>query len=198
MPRPDVSDRRRTRILTVARKTLASKPLKHVKMQDIARTSGLSVGGVYWYFKSKEEILSALLLQNAERNIILINRLIETNAPTTQRIQIIIEHLIDQVSNLSELYLMGAKYHAMLSHVPETQIVVDQIYAGYRKGLTTLIEQGISCGEFRPVDARNVAITMIGAFEGLMLLWVTSPQSIHLKESTGFAVQLLLKGLVRD
>ncbi len=198
MPRPNVSEQRRTRILAVARKLLARKPLKHIKMQDIARKAGLSVGGVYWYFRSKEEIVLSLLLQNSERNIALINRLIETNSPTSQRIQVIFEHLIEQVSHLSELYLMGAKYHAMLSHVSETRMAVDQIYDGYRKGLTTLIEQGISCGEFRPVDARNAAITMIGAFEGLMLLWVTSPQSIHLLESARFTAQVLLKGLARE
>jgi hypothetical protein len=28
-------------------------------MQEIARKAGLSVGGVYWYFKSKDEIVHA-------------------------------------------------------------------------------------------------------------------------------------------
>jgi len=197
MPRPNVSDQRKTKILEVARKIFAHKSLKQVKMQDIARKAGLSVGGVYWYYKSKEDILAALLLQNAERNLALIDRLIETSAPTAQRLKVISEHLIEQVSQLSELYLTGAKYYARLSHSPETRMVMNRIDESYRNGLAVLIEQGISHGEFRSVNAQDVATILIGAYEGLMLLWVMSPQTIQLQESARLTGQLLLTGLER-
>jgi len=197
MPRPNVSDQRKTKILEVARKIFAHKSLNEVKMQDIARKAGLSVGGVYWYYKSKEDILAALLLQNAERNLALIDRLIETSAPTAQRLQVISEHIIEQVSQLSEIYLTGAKYHARLSHSTETRMVMSRIDERYRKSLAILIEQGISLGEFRSVNAQDVATILIGAYEGLMLLWVMSPQTIQLQESARLTGQLLLAGLVR-
>lgn len=198
MPRPDVSNQRKAKILEVARKIFAHKSLKDVKMQDIARKAGLSVGGVYWYYKSKEDILAALLLQNAELNLALIDRLIETSAPTAQRLKVISEHFIEQVSQLSELYLTGAKYHARLSHIPETRMVMNRIDEGYRKSLAILIEQGISLGEFRSVNAKDVATIFISAYEGLMLLWIMSPQTIQLKESARLTGQLLLTGLARE
>jgi len=38
MPKPDVSEKRKTKILSAAREIFARKPLKDVKMQDIAHS----------------------------------------------------------------------------------------------------------------------------------------------------------------
>ncbi|MDO9299944.1 MAG: TetR/AcrR family transcriptional regulator, partial [Anaerolineales bacterium] len=137
MPKPDVSEERKEKILNAARKIFARKPLKDVKMQDIARKAGLSVGGVYWYFKSKDEILGALLLQNAEANIAALKTLSEMDAPAAARIQTFLEQVVGQVDNLSELYLTGAKYQSMLSHDPETRAAMERIATGYHTGLET-------------------------------------------------------------
>lgn len=197
MPKPDVSDQRKTQILEAARRVFSKRPYEEVSVREIAKKAALSVGGVYWYFKSKEEILAALLRQNAENNIVLIQRLLEADAPVTSRLQIIFEQVVEQVSNLSQLYLTGAKYHAMLSREPETVTLMEQIGVGYRAGLTTLIEQGIERGEFQPVNAAELASAMIGMYEGVMLLWVMSPQNIQLKETMLTGAQLMLAGLTK-
>jgi len=65
MPKPDVSEQRKAQILAAAWRVFAQNPYEKVTMRQIIAQSGLSAGGVYWYFKSKEEILAALLLQMA-------------------------------------------------------------------------------------------------------------------------------------
>jgi AcrR family transcriptional regulator len=196
MPRPDVSDERKAKILKVAREIFTRKPLKDVKMQEIARKAGLSVGGVYWYFKSKDEIIGALLLQNAEANIAALKAISEMDAPAAARIQTFLEQVAGQVDNLSELYLTGAKYQSMLSHDPETRAVMERVSGGYHAGLEAIIKQGVSSGEFIQVNAQDATTALIGAYEGLMLLWVMSPKTMRLKESMQVAAQLLLAGLI--
>ena len=196
MPRLNVSDQRKAKILKVAREIFARKPLKDVKMQEIARKAELSVGGVYWYFKSKDEIIGALLLQNAEANIAALKAISEMDASAAARIQIFLEQVAGQVDNLSELYLTGAKYQSMLSHDPETRAVMEHVSAGYHAGLEAIIEQGMARGEFAQVNAQDATTALIGAYEGLMLLWVMSPQTMRLKESMQVAAQLLLAGLI--
>jgi AcrR family transcriptional regulator len=196
MSRPDVSEERKAQVLAAARLIFSSQPYQAVTMRDIARKAKLSVGGVYWYFQSKDEILTALLQQNAEENINLIQRLLETDAPASRRLTLIFDHIARQVDDQSQLYFMGAKYHAMLSRDPDTITVMERLGTGYRAGLAALIEQGIARGEFARIDAQEIANTFMGAYEGLMLMWVISQQTLRLKETLHTAMQLLLAGLV--
>lgn len=197
MSRPDVSDQRKAKILKVAREIFARKPLKDVKMQDIARKAGLSVGGVYWYFKSKDEIVGALLLQNAEANIAALKALSEMDAPAISRLQAFFEQVIASSEDLAELYLTGAKYQSMTSPDPETRTAMERVGAGFHTGLEAIIKQGIARGEFIQVNTQDAATALIGAYEGLILLWVMSPQTMRLKESAQVTAQLLLAGLSR-
>ena len=200
MPKPDVSDQRKEEILNAAREIFARKPLKDVKIQDIARKAELSVGGVYWYFKGKDEIIHALLLQNAEANITALKSLSEMDTSALMRLQKFFEQVLASTEGVSELYLTGAKYQSMSSPTPETRAAMQRIAAGYHSGLEAIIEQGIARGEFVQVNPQDAATALIGAYEGLMLLWVMSPKTMRLKESMQTAAQLLFSGLsvVRD
>jgi AcrR family transcriptional regulator len=195
MPKPDVSDQRKEEILSAAREIFARKPLNDVKIQDIARKAGLSVGGVYWYFKGKDEIVHALLLQNAEANIAALKSLSEMDASALMRLQKFFEQVLASTEGLSALYLTGAKYQAMSSPTPETRVAMQRIAAGYHSGLEAIIEQGIASGEFVQVNSQDAATALIGAYEGLMLLWVMSPKTMRLKESMQVTAQLLMAGL---
>jgi AcrR family transcriptional regulator len=59
-PRPDVSEERRHQIVESAAKVFARKGFADARMDDVAAEAGLSKGLLYWYFKSKDEILIAM------------------------------------------------------------------------------------------------------------------------------------------
>jgi len=60
MPRPDVSDKRIPQILNAALKVFNRKGIAAARMEDIAREAKLSIGGVYWYYKGKDEVVLAI------------------------------------------------------------------------------------------------------------------------------------------
>src|SRR5947209_20539247 len=59
--RPDSSEIRRNQILDAATKVFVRQGFQHARMDDIVEESGLSKGTLYWYFKSKEDIINAIL-----------------------------------------------------------------------------------------------------------------------------------------
>lgn len=61
MPRPDVSDERIPQILSAALKVFNRKGLAAARMEDIACEAKLSIGGVYWYYKGKDEVVLAIM-----------------------------------------------------------------------------------------------------------------------------------------
>ncbi len=69
MPRPNVSDERVPQILNAAMKVFNRKGLADARMEDIAKEAELSVGGVYWYYKSKDEVVFAILDQVIDEDV---------------------------------------------------------------------------------------------------------------------------------
>ena len=59
-PRPDVSVTRKNQILDAATAVFARLGFHDARMDDIVQASGLSKGALYWYFKSKEDIITAI------------------------------------------------------------------------------------------------------------------------------------------
>jgi AcrR family transcriptional regulator len=62
-------ERRRQQILMATYRCLGRKGFKRTTLKDICREAGLSMGAVYGYFKSKDEIVVALAEEFRRRNL---------------------------------------------------------------------------------------------------------------------------------
>lgn len=60
-PRAEPLEARRRRILEAAKRRLIEKSYGDVRLDEVAREAGIAKGTVYLYFKSKEELLSAVM-----------------------------------------------------------------------------------------------------------------------------------------
>ncbi|SRR6266851_6394682 len=60
-PSPPTGDERRAAILRTAEELLASRPLREISIDELARGAGISRPTFYFYFASKNEVLLTLL-----------------------------------------------------------------------------------------------------------------------------------------
>ena len=60
-PRPNVTDERKSQIIAAAEDVFTQKGFDEARMDDIAEETGLSKGTLYLYFKSKDDIIIAIL-----------------------------------------------------------------------------------------------------------------------------------------
>ena len=70
---------RKDKIAKIAAKVFCRKGYKTASMQDIAQGEGSSKGGIYHYFKSKDDILSYILLTNSDNFIIALQSCLKEN-----------------------------------------------------------------------------------------------------------------------
>ncbi len=195
MPRPDVSAERKAQILQAAQQVFARQSFHSVTMQTIAQAAGLSVGGVYWYFKSKDEIIAALLARNAEPILDRLRQLANDDAPTATRLETFFREIVAAGDEIAALYSTGIKLYAMTDANPQLRNSVSAIGAAYRDGLATLIRQGVERGEFQAVDAADAATALLGLYEGMMLLKLTDSQSFQVERVLQTGAMLILRGL---
>jgi AcrR family transcriptional regulator len=112
LPTESRFDRQLARILLHATEVFYDKGYEGASMRDLARSSGMSLSGLYYYFESKEKLLY-LIQQHTFSTIVerLSKRLDEVSDPE-QRIRVfILNHL--------EYFLANQKAMKVLSHEAE-------------------------------------------------------------------------------
>ncbi len=85
-PRTDISERRRNQILDAATTVFVRLGFQHARMDDIVEESGLSKGTLYWYFKSKEDIINAILRRLFTGELENLESLLEAEGTVSERI----------------------------------------------------------------------------------------------------------------
>lgn len=95
------------------------------------------------------------------------------------------------------LHLLPIAYEFLsLAFRNETvQAALKQYFNQYLDILLPIIQHGINTGEFRQVDAKEIAIAIGAIFEGTILLWVYDRSFVDPIQNTRAGLDLLLEGI---
>jgi AcrR family transcriptional regulator len=197
-PRPDVSEVRKNQILDAAMAVFARLGFHSARMDDIVREAGLSKGALYWYFKGKDAVITALLERVFARSRDELRALQESEGPVHERLLRLTQHVAAELRRMAHLQPIALEFYAVAARQHVVRQFLKQYFKGYREALAALIRQGIDRGEFRDVDAEAIAVTIIALYEGLALLWAVDPEAVHWGEQGESAIRLLLEGLRRQ
>ena len=192
MPKPDVSAERIPLILNSAIKVFSKKGFEAARMEDIAKTAKLSVGGVYWYYKGKEEIIIAIMEQLIDKDVKDLRALLEAEGTVRSRLEtyigLSIEAAQDYIPITYELYSLAHRNAKVKNHIRAFL----QTYLGV---LEQFIQQGMNRKEFKSVNAREAALTFATLYEGALELTMLDPQQVDAKQTLLSSTNLILNGL---
>lgn len=167
----------------------------NTRMQDIADAIGISRPALYHYFKNKDEVLIALTEGEALSHVRLLEDLIrDSNLSARQRLSAAIR------ANLENKLEGGARFRfadRIQSELP-AQLVAS--FAKSRRRVFSLyveiIQQGIETGEFREVDAKIIAFSVLGMVN--WTAWWYSPSGRKsASEIADDMTELVVRGIVR-
>lgn len=196
MPRPDVSEVRRAQILDAALVVFNARGFHAARMEDIVQQTGLSKGTLYWYFKSKEELVAALMRRLFMEDLAALHTSIATEGTVRARLRQHIGSLAALMLALRPSLPVIYEFYAASTRSPELGAVFAEYFAAYRQPLRVLLEQGVERTEFSPQhDLDAVVIALIGVIEGTLMLHVLSGDAFDLIVQLITGVDLLLTGL---
>ncbi len=194
-PRPDVSKERKTQILNAAEDVFTQKGFDQARMDDIAEKTGLSKGTLYLYFRSKEELIIAILDRlfgdifeqfKARKN---------NELGATEAIWQFTEAAIRDYKKMLIMMPIAYEFLALAFRKSVVQKALKNYFKLYMDSLIPIIQRGIDSGEFRPVDAREVAIAAGAIFEGTVLLWVYDSSLVDVEHHIRSSIKLLMDGV---
>jgi len=165
------------------------------RMDDIVQESGLSKGTLYWYFKSKEEIITAISQRLFATDIESVESLLNAEGTVSERLQQLIRDRVQGLQEMSDVVAILVEFYAAALHQDGVRQLIKAYFQNFYELLVALIEQGIERGEFRPVDALAAATALDAVFEGLIVRWLIDPDALQWASLGEAAIRFMLDGL---
>ncbi|WP_420631328.1 TetR/AcrR family transcriptional regulator [Candidatus Leptofilum sp.] len=182
-------------ILATATAVFAEKGFAKASMNDIVRASGLSKGGVYWHFKSKNALITALFDQFFVGQLALLDAVLASEGTAVAKFTQLATLSGTETETLAAQFPSPLEFYALAAREEGLKTLLQTHFYSYQQKISSLVQQGIANGEFRDVDGDAIAKTFIALFEGALLVWAVSPELIDLSQDIETAVQHLLQGL---
>ena len=194
-PRPDVSEERKQQITDAAVRVFTRLGLHQARMDDIVEESGLSKGTLYWYFKSKDEIIIAILENLFSKELNSLQMPDDSTLTPSDRIEQFLPRSMEDASRLLRLLPLTYEFYAMALRNKPVRAMLTKYLREYMKNLVPVIQDGIDHGEFRQLEALDAAVALGAMFEGLLLLWMYDPETIDLDRHFQSCVDIFMLGL---
>ncbi|WP_420643325.1 TetR/AcrR family transcriptional regulator [Candidatus Leptofilum sp.] len=182
-------------ILATATAVFAEKGFAKASMNDIVRASGLSKGGVYWHFKSKDTLIAALFDQFFVGQLAMLDEVLASKGTAVAKIMQLAALSSTDVETMAAQFPSPLEFYALAAREDGLKSLLQTHFYNYQQKVSALVQQGIANGEFHAVDSEAIAKAFIAIFEGALLLWAVSPELIDLSNDVETAVRHLLQGL---
>lgn len=161
---------RKAHIIESAFTVFSEKGYSHTSIDDIALCAGTSKGGIYNYYKSKEEIFLEIAASRLTSRRALLDSI-----PKDEGIKVFLERYFKAVlgSLREEKHLMTAKFSfefwATVARDSRLNTEAKRRYEHFKGDLLRILELGIKRGEFEPMDdIDGVAYVILSTLDGMM------------------------------
>jgi TetR/AcrR family transcriptional regulator, transcriptional repressor for nem operon len=161
----DKGTEKRTRLVAAARRTLHQHGVEHSTLAEIAEAADIPIGNVYYYFKTKDDLVRAVVA-NYDSDYVLLRSMLDRHDDPKERLKALVAVWISAKERVA---LYGCPIGSLCSELGKRDPDEISNAAGLVLGkLVTLAQE-----QFEAMgrdDARDLAITMVAAYEGAALL----------------------------
>lgn len=188
---------RRSQILEAAEVVFAERGIDKARMDDIGEKTGLAKGTLYWYFKSKEAIVDAIIDRYFGGELQRAQELLQAEGHAMERAEQFLTIAIQEIRRMERLMPLGYEIFSLVARQKHVRQRLQGYYHQYIQLLADILEQGMERGEIRELDSQEAALAVGGLIEGIALYWFIDPQSVDWNRMEKTAFSILEQGLKR-
>ena len=153
------------KIMKAAMGVFSRKGYATANMREIARTAGISIGGIYLYFRNKEELYRSLIsermLDIGSKTEAIAARTPSASAALSSFLSLHLEHAMKH----KEFILLHIREHGFAFGVQDKR----KFFKKQREIISGIIQKGIHTGEFRKCNADDMAKIIMASLRGVII-----------------------------
>lgn len=168
LPSGELSRRKRA-ILEATLRLVAAQGAAAVRLRDVARAAGVSVGSLQYYFDSRDQLIREAFDQHARDVVDLVARAGDPSAPPPARLAAVIEAAVLR-PDLRYSAALWMEFVTAGLHDDQLRTLLAGGYEAWRDLLTEAVLAGIATGDFRPLlPTETVVACLVALIDGFEL-----------------------------
>ena len=184
----------RNKVINVAREILVTEGYEGFAFRKIAAQAGITAGNLQYYFKSKRELVSAVLLEEMHRYEESYKEITEASASPKTATKQLIDFLIQDISHGPTSNIWHVVW-ALSDHDSDLAEFVDSWYQRYLENLSAMFKQ--LAPALSKAKANQAAVMLTPLIDGLTFQISTShtpsPIQGNIKRSVTQVLNFLLQ-----
>jgi AcrR family transcriptional regulator len=187
------------KILAASMTLFSKKGFHETSMDDIVKESGLSKGGIYGYFKSKEDLFFELQKRSTTLSLNELKSMLSQEETAFAKLDRAADSAFASMCEVSdEACRMGLEFQLASSRMPNMRKEFKKQQMVIINLLSDIINEGIEAGEFREdLDADNIATILVGTIGGLSNLLVTTGMRLEWDRIKSALASTVRDGIMR-
>jgi len=189
--RDNLGEERKAAILDEAEQLLAVHGFDALRLRDVAKAAGVSIGLIQHYFTTRDELLRETMRTASQRRAQQWAQLTHGHDRARDKLLALLEGAVSD-RHRCVIWLetcAAASRHSEL--MPDVQRTQD----AWREAMRDVVEGGVAEGDFRPsVPVEDIVRLLVSLIDGLMLDTATGPSDAAAREHR---VQLLREAAER-
>jgi TetR/AcrR family transcriptional regulator len=190
--------RHRRQMLAAALDLFSEKGFHNVSMHEIAKKAEFAIGTLYKFFKNKEDLYKAIMMEKAEEHHrVLMGVLSEENDVMT-----VIEDYIAAktrlfADNLATLRLYFAETRGASFNIKAgLDQDIRKLYDKFIMRLASVLETGVRRKVFRKMDPYHMAVALEGLTNAFLFCWLEDPEQHPYEANVPVIKDMFLKGVL--
>ena len=160
-------DESRQRILASASDVFAEHGFEKASVREVAGRAGISVGGIYLYFKNKEELYTGLMRSQMEEFLGRVEEL-RTDTPLTA-LRKLFDLYMEIAVTRTRMLSTGIKEYDLEFRRP----VREAFFRKQQGIISDILKQGMRDGSLRSMDCNATALMVLVTLRGAILGYLT-------------------------
>jgi len=190
--------RQRREMLAAALELFSEKGYHNVSMHEIAERAEFAIGTLYRFFKNKEDLYKALMMEQAEK----FHRVLMDVLAREGDVLAVVEDFIGAkaqlfADNLPVLRLYFAETRGASFNI---KAGLDQdirnLYEKLMARLASVLETGIREKVFRRADPYHLAVALEGLTNAFLFCWMEEPERHPYEANIPVIRDMFLKGVI--
>jgi len=189
------SANRKEEIFEAALLCFNQKGYHKTSIDDIALKGKISKGGVYYYFKSKEDLFLGLFNFRLNKYIDQLKTYIQNETDPEKRMLLLIQKWGLLLKENQDFFRFCLEFSAMGARDEEIRKEMTSFYKNSTNTFSQIIREGIAVGEFKSLDPEKIARLIFSLFQGIFSTYFSLNYDFDLIEQHTFNMKTILQGI---
>ena len=191
----NLQDIRKDQIMNAAQVVVASKGYDQARMDDIVEKAQLSKGAIYWYYKSKKDIYLSLIDYWFNEYSAGVLKSLEDKDSSSEQLKSLFEYFVDQFDQNPDTIKIMVEFWRTSGLDVDFNNKLQEIYSQFLEYIIDIIKNGIESGEFKEVDPRITALSILINIEGIHWFTLFDKSGVEAHEYINTISNFILNGL---